>query len=100
MYEGLRRANAMVQEADWRYENAKKWDGAKLVWTAYKSPTPEWDHDHCVGCWQKFAEVGDPPDVIYAGYRTEDDDWVCPECFSDLGEQLHWTVSGDAPPPE
>jgi rubredoxin len=90
----------MVQESDWRYENAKYHDGAELSWSTYESPTPEWDHDHCVACWQKFSEVGDPPEVLNAGYRTADDDWVCPECFSDLNASLHWTVISGAPPVE
>ena len=54
-------SKVMEQRSDWRYENAKKLDGAVLSWCLYKSPRADWDHDHCEGCWQKFAEVSDPP---------------------------------------
>jgi hypothetical protein len=90
-------SKVMEQGPDWRYENAKKFDGAVLSWCLYKSPRVDWDHDHCEGCWQKFAEVSDPPEILNAGYKTDDDNWVCPECFSDLKDQLHWTVVGDVP---
>jgi hypothetical protein len=89
-------SKVMEQETDWRYDNAKKHDGAVVSWCLYKSPRADWDHDHCIGCWRKFAEASDPPEILDAGYKTEDDEWVCPECFSDLRDQLHWTVVGDA----
>lgn len=87
----------MGQEQDWRYENAKKYDGAELSWSPYEAPNLEWDHDHCVACWLKFSEVNDPPDVLHAGYRTADGNWVCPECFSDLQAPLHWILVGGCP---
>ena len=82
----------MEQAEDWRYENAKRLMGATFSARTYQKPSDEWDHEHCVGCWQKFAESGEPPDVIQAGYVTSNDAWICPECFADLHVLLKWSL--------
>ena len=81
----------------------------------YKAPSAEWDHDHCEGCWAKFAEF-DAPDILHSGYFTvvEDDEpaeepvlieqalemernvmkkpdtrkWICQKCF----EEFRWAL--------
>jgi hypothetical protein len=60
-----------------------------------------WDHYHCVACWAKFAEF-DGPDIQREGYATCEDyqygacyEWICGACFSDLKDDMDWTVAGD-----
>ena len=82
----------------------------------YEAPNPEWDHDHCYGCWAKFAEV-DASDILHVGYFTtvlaqQSPDpsitgltclkeptpdgfalrWICGECFEEFREVLDFTV--------
>jgi hypothetical protein len=33
----------------------------------YAAPSTEWDHDHCEGCWAKFASFN-VPDILHSGY--------------------------------
>ena len=90
----------------------------------YTPPTAEWDHDHCVGCWTKFANF-DAPDVLHSGYFTfvqfEDEpleeppliqqaresgcdvmkkpdtkEWVCQECFEEFRKTLDWKLKSRA----
>lgn len=63
---------------------------------AYRPYREGWDHDHCVGCWAKFAEHG--PEVLTEGYTTTADyqhgahyEWVCPACFEDFRQVMFWT---------
>jgi hypothetical protein len=86
----------------------------------YTAPNAEWDHDHCVGCWAKFADF-DAPEVLHRGYFTiaqfddeppevppliqqaresgrdvmkkpDTKEWVCPECFEELRSALDWKL--------
>jgi hypothetical protein len=82
----------------------------------YEAPTPKWDHDHCYGCWAKFAQF-DGSDTKHEGYFTtvpaqQSPDpelsgltcikeptpsglafrWVCCECFEEFREVLGFTV--------
>jgi hypothetical protein len=90
----------MVAEDDWRLLNAKRTlDGATFRLKEYRAPRPDWDHDHCTGCWAKFAEI-DAPDILHQGYAVtgdhkhgEDYEWVCVECFDALKDQLNWKVT-------
>ena len=50
-------------------------------------PKDTWDHEHCVGCWAKFMEAG-VHETLAAGYTTEDDCWICDECFNDLKDEM------------
>jgi len=78
--------------ADWRIDNAKWTRGAVFKFKKYTRPSEEWDHDHCEACWATFMESGSP-DVLTEGYATEDDyRWVCPQCFSDLKEEMGWKL--------
>ena len=78
--------------SDWRADNAKWSRGAVLRFQKYTPPKPDWDHDHCEGCWAKFME-SNSPDVLAEGYVTNDKRWICTECFRELHEQMGWTLA-------
>jgi len=88
---------------DWRYEHLQTQPylrGVRLQLMKYRAYRPGWEHDHCVGCWAKFAEHDDPVEPIeHEGYTTTGEykhgaqyEWVCPRCFSDFREAMGWTV--------
>jgi hypothetical protein len=72
--------------------------GVRFQRKAYRAYRPGWDHDHCVGCWAKFAEHDDPAEpVLHEGYATcadyqhgADYEWVCPDCFNTFKSQMSW----------
>jgi len=33
-----------------------RYRGFVFRWQRYKELSPQWDHDHCIGCWARFAE--------------------------------------------
>jgi hypothetical protein len=85
----------------WRIDNAKHLKGVRLQFRRYRRWSESWDHDHCSGCWAKFAEF-DGPGIQHEGYATGDDyhlgaeyEWVCRECFEDLRNDLDWTAPSD-----
>ena len=77
--------------SDWRIDNAKWTRGAVLRLQKYVPPRQDWDHDHCEGCWAKFMQ-SDAPDIQSEGYVTEDNRWICAECFHDLHEAMGWKL--------
>jgi len=77
--------------ADWRADNAKRTRGAVVRFQKYTPPKPDWDHDHCEGCWAKFME-SDSPDVLSEGYVTQDNRWICAQCFHDLRGEMGWKL--------
>jgi len=77
--------------ADWRTDNAKRTRGAAVRFQKYTAPRPDWDHDHCEGCWAKFMESASP-EILTEGYVTQDNRWICAECFHDLREEMGWTL--------
>jgi hypothetical protein len=112
--------------ADWRYENVKHLQGAVFRYAKYKAPTIDWDHDHCNGCWAKFAEFDDT-DILHEGYVSAKPyeptpepefitqarqkgkhpisqpvldgftlQWLCPGCFDDFREVLGFRLEPDA----
>jgi hypothetical protein len=76
---------------DWRIDGLKWTRGATVRFSSYLRPSERWDHDHCEGCWTKFMETASP-DVLVEGYVTEDDRWICPECFHDLKDEMGWKL--------
>lgn len=111
-----------VGTTDWRFDNLERLQSASFRLTAYTSPGEEWDHDHCEGCWAKFAD-SDGPDLLHEGYchaerfeiAPEPDlvkgakkqgmrvvaqpsvdgsrlHWVCPECFQTFREALDFKL--------
>ena len=77
---------------DWRIDTAKRIKGASLRFQKYQRYSETWDHEHCVGCWAKFLESKVSPDILIEGYVTEDDHWVCSQCFDDLREVMDWKL--------
>jgi hypothetical protein len=53
--------------SDWRFDNLKHLRGVSFRFATYKKPSDEWNHDHCRGCWGKFAEF-DSPDILREGF--------------------------------
>jgi hypothetical protein len=78
---------------DWRIDNAKHTKGATLIFKRYNSPSQQWDHDHCEGCWAKLMESGSK-DTLVEGYVTEDNSrWICPDCFRELKDVMGWKLA-------
>ena len=63
-----------------------------------KAYRPDWDHDHCAGCWAKFAEhSSDAEPIEREGYATTADYgkgadyvWICVPCFLLFRSQMGW----------
>jgi len=77
---------------DWRLDNAKCSQGASFRFKHYKRRSETSEHEHCVGCWTKFMEEKIAPDLLTEGYATDNDQWVCAECFRDLKESTGWKL--------
>ena len=89
---------------DWRIDNAERLRGLRLHRRKYTRWSKTWDHDHCAGCWAKFAEF-EGPDIQHEGYATGDDyekgseyDWVCLDCFAALKEEMGWRDASEVSP--
>ena len=87
--------------ADWRIDNAEHLRGLHLRRKEYRRWSDTWDHDHCAGCWAKFAEF-DGPDIHREGYATcadyqrgADYEWICIQCFSELKSEMGWSEVHD-----
>ncbi|HET6934857.1 MAG TPA: hypothetical protein VFI72_08460 [Candidatus Angelobacter sp.] len=111
-----------VDSNDWRIDRLKSLQGMTFRFAEYCLPSQGWDHDHCEGCWAKFAEY-DGPDVLHKGYvhiklyeegpepefitkckeqgmrvfrqpavEGSQSSWVCPACFEDFRELLNFTL--------
>ena len=89
----------------------------------YTAPRADWDHDHCEGCWAKFASF-DAPGILHWGYFTnrwidkvaeepefikqarekgqkvlakpDSKVWVCEACFAKFRAALDWNVKSSA----
>ncbi|HYW59011.1 MAG TPA: hypothetical protein VE909_00695 [Xanthobacteraceae bacterium] len=90
-------------QKQWRIENVKHLRGVGFQYRRYTRWSESWDHDHCAGCWAKFAEF-EGPEIQHEGYATDSDyklgaayEWVCQECFDDLRNDLQWSVSPEHP---
>jgi hypothetical protein len=84
----------MNPDKQWRIDNAQHLRAVRLKLQPYRQPSEAWDHDHCAGCWAKFAEF-EGADIHHEGYATCSDypkgaryEWVCATCFIDL----QWTA--------
>ena len=88
-----------MNERDWRWKHLETQPylrDVKFKRAVYTEYRVGWDHDHCVGCWAKFAEQ-DGPEILHEGYTTTDEypkgakyEWVCPDCFSDFKTDMNW----------
>ncbi len=85
----------MVDPSDWRILNQETYlKGVALQWRTYRRypKNPDWDHDHCSFCREKFI-VESYPDVLHEGYCTLDEyHWICGKCFDDFREMFQWRV--------
>ena len=78
--------------ADWRINNARPLRGASLIRHAFHRYQPDWETEHCSGCWAKFMEES-RSDVLNEGYSTYTEyDWVCGNCFEELRQAMHWKL--------
>jgi hypothetical protein len=86
---------------DWRLQHLQTQPylrGVRFHKATYRASGPGWDHDHCAGCWAKFAERGsDREPIEREGYTTGDDyihgaeyEWVCSSCFSEFRDAMGW----------
>ena len=48
--------------------------------------TNAWEHEHCLGCWQKISE--DPSVGDHEGYVNNTNQWLCKDCY------LKWESEG------
>jgi hypothetical protein len=90
--------HCMMSDPDkqWRIDNAEHLKGLCLQFRPYTRWSESWDHDHCAGCWAKFAEF-DGADIQHEGYATCADypkgacyEWICITCFEDLKNDMQW----------
>jgi len=82
----------------WRIDNSDHLKGLRLQFRHYTRWSESWDHDHCAGCWAKFAEFNGE-DIQHQGYATCDDypkgacyEWICITCFEDLKDDMQWSA--------
>jgi hypothetical protein len=82
----------MREPNDWRLTNQQNYlKNAELSFDQYVAPSAEWDHDHCVFCWDKFMQG--QPDTLTEGYVTTDGQhWVCEQCFEDFKQEFGFKV--------
>lgn len=67
----------------------EKLAGVELIYHSWCS-TVQNDHDHCVFCWDKFAEYDG---CLHEGYSTRDRYyWICQSCFRDFQARFCWKV--------
>ena len=83
----------MVENDDWRLGGQEKYlQGLVFTREKYKRPSPEWDHDHCQFCWEKFMEEGFEG-TLHEGYVSKEGDrWVCFQCFDDFKEKFQFRL--------
>lgn len=84
---------------DWRLDFVEPLRGQRLVWSKYRQPRPEWNHDHCLGCGATFTEL-EGPEYLHYGYVTgpeyshgKEYEWICAQCFNDLAPTMDWTAA-------
>jgi hypothetical protein len=83
-----------INDDDWRLRGQEDvLAGATLYWRAWHQTRPRGDHDHCEFCWAKFMDRDDVPDVLRAGYTTDDEyRWVCTRCAADFADRFQFKL--------
>ena len=90
----------MVEKDDWRLTagpvlgNEEKLKNIPLYHIPFRPLSQQWDHEHCVFCWDKFAPL---EGCLQEGYCTSPKNersafWICPECYGDFKELFGWTL--------
>ena len=58
--------------------------------TQYQPYNEQWEHEHCIFCWEKISPYQNDQ---HSGYCTIDKkDWICESCFNDLQDLFQWQV--------
>jgi hypothetical protein len=70
----------MTENNDWIRKSLVKFAGQRFQFSTYVHPSPEWDHEHCVGCWEKISDVTEA--AQRTGYVNDNDEWICANCFA------------------
>ncbi|GLS00841.1 hypothetical protein GCM10007859_08500 [Brevundimonas denitrificans] len=85
-------------EDDWRYQSAAHLRGQAFVFKPYTRYREGWDHDHCAGCGDTFAEAAVSSGALHTGWAVTSDydkgadyEWMCADCFSLLKDALALT---------
>jgi hypothetical protein len=85
---------------DYRLEQCEHLRGKTFIRKVWHRPSynPDWDHDHCAGCWARIwdhpqdevGSFGEGYAVVGVPGRPDDYDWLCPPCFGDLRHTLQF----------
>jgi hypothetical protein len=60
----------MGSAQEWKEHRLKMLEHLRAsTFADYTAPSPEWDHDHCAGCWATFAQF-DGPEILHRGHFT------------------------------
>jgi hypothetical protein len=116
----------MSSPEEWKQHKLKSLEHLRALaftFADYTPPSADWDHDHCEGCWAKFA-LFDAPEILHSGYFTtvqsgdkstkepefieqaresgrtvlakpDAKEWVCPECFQAFRTTLSWKLKSN-----
>lgn len=106
----------MISADDWRQMGQERYLRAvRLTWKRYQARRPEWEHEHCEFCFQKFLDAGssaaarralqdDPEHNDPAGYTNlpaagapSGEWWICRRCFDDFAGEFGWKVVDSDP---
>lgn len=93
----------MVDFDDWRralLPLIAREDGSLDHFTFARHAADEYapgEHTQCELCWAVISNL-DHPKYLKEGLRcTETGSWVCPGCFHDFKEEVHWELSQGGP---
>jgi hypothetical protein len=111
------------EEEDWRLAFEGDWMyGASLQRRVFTARTPDWEHEHCVPCQDRFMES--PNDALHTGLAWNydrshappplearlvenlnapdgfqsgvesptEEQWICGECFGDFKARFGWSA--------
>ena len=82
------------RDTEWLHETFWRWE-------AYRKPSPQWNHEHCVFCEQLIVEPecksvnAQHEDWTTTFLHPEGDigyEWVCQSCFEQLCDTFAWGI--------
>jgi len=112
--------NTPEELRQYKIKRLERLRASTFVFADYTPPSTEWEHDHCEGCWAKFA-LSDQPGTLHRGYLTtiglnadgtsepatvrpsrstansavpkpDANVWICPKCFEEFRVTLGWKL--------